>query len=163
MKHHIGTFKTGKISITHGQKKWLARDLSKQTIHRLESILQNAIKIGCIPYTSQHLQRKIARGELTFDISVFDCALADFEASLIEYNETPLYGGRIEHRILLRPPSYVREIYLSSTGTTVPANLCFVLCLDTLQIITAYWNAVDDQHHTLQRSRYRTDRIKKST
>lgn len=163
MERHIGTFKTGEISVTYGQRKWLACELSKKTIRNLEANLRNTLNIGCIPYMSTHLQQKIAQGELTFDNDVIESALDDFEASLVEYNETPVFGGIIEHRVLLRPPSFVRDIYLSSSDTTVPSNLCFVICIDNLKIITAYWNAVDDQHSTLRKSRYTRKKIKRFT
>lgn len=151
---HIATFKTGEISVTYGQRKWLAREMSDEEIQEIETKLQATIEFGCIPYESEHLKSKIDNGELTFDRDVLSYAFDDFKASLIEYNETPISDGRVEHRVLLRPPSYIKPVYEAKSQTTVDANLCFVLCIDNLKIVTAYWNAVNDNHATLKRRRY---------
>ena len=76
---------------------------------------------------------------------------------IVEYNETPT-NGVIDKRVLLRGDKSYNVRFESEKGSFIsPANICFVVLLDTYRVVTAYWNKTEDSHRTINWSRYNKD------
>lgn len=151
------TFKTGQVSRTAGQRKWLAAQMSREERERLaDTYDESVVRSGKKVFMSRHLKDKIARGELSVPQDVVEETLATFSESFIEYNVTER-NGRESRRVLLRNYGVVREVRVK--GRTCPANLCIVIDMDSCCMVTAYWNALNDRHATLNSNRYENPRI----
>lgn len=148
----VATYKRGQVSRTQGQRKWLAAELSDEDRESLaRDYDESVIYSNKVVYMSRHLKDKVARGELSVPQDVVEETLRDFTGSFIEYNVTER-GGRQSRRVLLRNNDISRKV--SVRGKVQDANLCLVLDIDTCCMVTAYWNAADDHHDTLNRNRY---------
>ena len=146
------TFKTGQVSRTAGQRKWLAAQMDQDERERLaDTYDESVVRSGKKVFMSRHLKDKIARGELSVPQDVVEETLATFSESFIEYSVTER-GGRESRRVLLRNYGVVRDVNVR--GGTCPANLCIVIDIDSCCMITAYWNALHDRHATLNSGRY---------
>lgn len=69
---------------------------------------------------------------------------------IIEYNSTNNYG-KIDKRVLIRSK---KSYFVDIDNTLTECNLCFVISIITGQIITAYYNEVNDNHNTIDWLRY---------
>lgn len=146
------TYKRGQVSRTKGQRKWLAAELSDEDRDNLaKDYDESVICSNKVVYMSRHLKDKVARGELSVPQDVVEETLRSFVDSFIEYNVTE-YNGKQSRRVLLRNNDISRKVNVR--GKVQDANLCLVLDIDTCCMITAYWNAADDHHDTLNRNRY---------
>lgn len=148
----VATYKRGQVSRTRNQRKWLAAEMSAEDRENIardydESVIQSQKVV----HMSKHLKDKIARGELSVPQDVVEETLRSFGDSFLEYNVTE-YRGRESRRVLLRNNDVKRRVRVR--GREQDANLCLVLDIDTCCMITAYWNAADDHHDTLNRNRY---------
>lgn len=75
---------------------------------------------------------------------------------IIEYNETTDTYGKINRRVLVRSSRVYKVDFHKIDGSVIKgnANLCFVISIDTGDIITAYYNFINDEHKTIDMRRY---------
>lgn len=79
----------------------------------------------------------------------------NFIENIIEYNET-LSKGRIEQRLLIR----ISRIYHKCLDGKTKPEKCYgfvVINLTTGQLITGYYNSIEDNHDSLNKFRYNSD------
>lgn len=139
-----GITKRGYISKTKNQRKMHYTQLSSQNLADLyEALVANAK--SATPKMSRHLSYKIARGEISFTREQFLSAIST-PNNIIEVNVTK---GKL--RLLFRSS---KAYLVTLNSKEVLANLCVVIDLDTLDIITAYYNSTSDTHDTLIADRY---------
>ena len=76
-------------------------------------------------------------------------------ARIVEYNETLTNYG-VDRRVVIRSSKAEYTTYHMGKVREVTgyANLCFVMSLNTGEIITAYYNGVNDNHTSLDTRRY---------
>lgn len=152
----VATYKRGQVSRTKGQRKWLAAEMSDDDRTQLaHDYDESVVYSNKIVYMSGHLRDKIARGELSVPQDVVEQTLHSFSDSFIEYSVTERNGNQ-SRRVLLRNNDIIRQVNVR--GQVQDANLCLVLDIDTCCMVTAYWNAANDHHDTLNRNRYEHDR-----
>lgn len=85
---------------------------------------------------------------------------------IIEYNETTDTYGKIDRRVLVRSSRVYKVDFHKIDGSVIKgnANLCFVISIDTGDIITTYYNFINDEHKTIDMRRYdKTLKIIKET
>lgn len=75
---------------------------------------------------------------------------------IIEYNETTNIYGKIDRRVLVRSSHIYKVDFHKIDGSIIKgnANLCFVISIDTGDIITTYYNFINDEHKTIDVRRY---------
>ena len=75
---------------------------------------------------------------------------------IIEYNETTNVNGKIDRRVLVRSSRVYKVDFHKTDGSVIKgnANLCFVISIDTGDIITTYYNFINDEHETIDMRRY---------
>lgn len=139
-----GITKRGYISKTQNQYKLHYMQLSNQNLSDLYEALVSNAKYAT-PKMSRHLSYKIARGEISFTKEQVLSAIST-PSNIVEVNVTK---GRL--RLLFRSS---RAYLVTLNDKEVLANLCVVIALDTLDIITAYYNSTSDTHDTLIADRY---------
>ena len=148
---HQGTFKTGTVSRTHNQKKWHVSQISKATLSAITYRFHQTIKTRGWKL-SQHLQKK---ANITFSPEIIQRVLST--GDIIEYNETQ-QKYRKSRRILLRNS---HDTYKINTNVGVTeSNLCVVVDIDSGDVITAYWNAANDNHKNINMRRYERTPLK---
>lgn len=139
------TFKKGTVSRTNNQKKWHVSQISKVTLSAISYKFHQTIQTKGWRL-SWHLQKK---ANLTFSTEIIQRVLNT--GDIIEYNETR-QKYRKSRRILLRDS---HDTYETNTNDGVTeSNLCIVVDIDSGDVITAYWNAADDNHKNINMRRY---------
>lgn len=75
---------------------------------------------------------------------------------IVEYNETTDTYGKIDRRVLVRSSRVYKVDFHKIDGSVIKgnANLCFVISIDTGNIITTYYNFINDEHKTIDMRRY---------
>lgn len=75
---------------------------------------------------------------------------------IVEYNETTDTYGKIDRRVLVRSSRVYKVDFHKIDGSVIKgnANLCFVISIDTGDIITTYYNFINDEHKTIDMRRY---------
>lgn len=142
-----GEFKRGTINQTEGQIKKHYSQFSKEEYLFLKNKLQNLNKERIVE--SYHLSIKF----IGYDIDVVKELPYKDDIYIIEYNETPT-RDYIDRRILVRS----KESYdVNIKGKIIKCNLCVVFSIVTNEIITIYWNKENDNHRTLNTTRYNKD------
>lgn len=147
---NTGITKRGYISRKEGQKKMHVKDMTKADIYMIHTyLLTSTIKTK--PSLSYHLSQKIVSGEISFNEAQLVETLAN-PMNLVELNtqEDSIRG--------LYRSDKVYEVLLD--GKLQLANLCVVINLDDLAIVTAYYNSAIDNHDTINPDRYTTFDIK---
>ena len=96
---------------------------------------------------SDHLQEEIDNGTRLWDEEVAKHTISNFWDTLIEYNERKLGFKPKTRRVLLRSQKTMRF-----NGRTV--QMCFVVQLGCMTVVTSYPCAVDDRHETLNDKLY---------
>ena len=142
----------GKVKVTKGQEKKHIEQMTEEEVAYLKK------QIRLFPHwkakKSKHLKRKM----VSLDLIEVEDMLLDRKAErfIVEYNETVLDSGEIDRRLLLRSdkPRMVKFKTRKKKVIEAEANLCIVISLDRFEIVTAYWNKVEDAHKTIQWSRY---------
>ena len=144
----VGKFKHGQVKRTDGQRKKHVSQMSEYELHRLCRRIKGLKRLRA----SSHLSQKVKRKEISFTYDMIWDVLKNIHKShIIEYNLT-MFNEQEESRVLLRThKSY--PVQIDGKGE-VRCNLCFVLSLNRGNIITAYWNEVDDNHTTINLERY---------
>jgi hypothetical protein len=142
----------GKVKKTKNQKKKHVTQMTKEEVAYLKK------EIKMFPTwkakASKHLKKKCVSLDLN---DVQDTLLArNVEDFIVEYNETLNASGQMERRILIRvaKPKMVRFKTRKKKIVEALAHLCFVVSLDTWEIVTAYWNKASDEHAQLDWRRY---------
>lgn len=142
-----GEFKRGTISQTEGQIKKHYSQFTKEEYLFLKNKLQNLNKERIVE--SYHLSTKF----IGYDIDVVKELPYKDDIYIIEYNQTPT-RDYIDRRILVRS----KESYdVNIKGKIIKCNLCVVFSIVTNEIITIYWNKENDNHRTLNTTRYNKD------
>lgn len=107
---------------------------------------------------SDHLERKVADGLLSFGMDVLDELLSSFDGGHVVEVSVGRRGKWSNHRILVRNDAVSRPDVAIEFGGRVRvcarATLCAVLDVEAGCVVTAWWNDVDDHHATLDRGRY---------
>lgn len=75
---------------------------------------------------------------------------------IIEYNETTDTYDKVDRRVLVRSSRVYKVDFHKIDGSVIKgnANLCFVISIDTGDIITTYYNFINDEHKTIDMRRY---------
>lgn len=149
---HKAEFYIGKVKRTKNQKK---KHISQMTKHEI-AYLRKQIKL--FPTWKAKASKHLKRKRVTFDINDIEETLLSKEVAnfIIEYNETFVGSGRIDRRILVRSskPQMVNFRLRGRRTEKAIAQLCFIISLDTYEIITVFWNKVSDNHETINWRRY---------
>lgn len=75
---------------------------------------------------------------------------SDIRSLIIEYNTTKKSYG-IDKRVVLRS----KEVYNVEIGENIiECNLCFVISILSGEVITAYYNNINDNHENIDWARY---------
>lgn len=147
-----GVYEIGNIRKTNGQIKKHESQMNEEEKIYIEKKIRK-IDVKDIKL-SHHLRKK--KKDIGFKIKdILDTLKSeDLQELIIEYNETPM-RGKIDRRVLLRGDRASSVEFKSGDRVFFsPANICFVISLDTSQIITVYWNKVSDTHKTINWNRY---------
>lgn len=142
----------GKVKVTKGQQKKHIQQMTTDEVAYLRK------EIRYFPHwkvkQSKHLKRKM----VSLNLQEVEDMLLDRKAErfIVEYNETVLPTGDTDRRLLLRSDKsrIVRFKTRNKEVVEARANLCIVVSLDRFEIVTAYWNKVEDAHKTIQWHRY---------
>lgn len=142
----------GKVKLTKNQKKKHIEQMTEEEVDHLKK------QIRLFPTwqlkKSKHLKRKM----VSLNLDEVEAMLLDRKAErfIIEYNETVLPSGDTDRRLLLRSDKSRMVRFRTRRKKVVErrANLCFVISLNRYELVTAYWNKVDDSHETIQWNRY---------
>ncbi|MBQ8997144.1 MAG: hypothetical protein IJ086_00460 [Clostridium sp.] len=143
-----GIINKGFIKKTYKQKKKHYTQLTGEEFEYLESKLKELKEIK----PSWHLVEK--NDILIKKLDVFkvlnDKNLRDL---IIEFNITPNKNG-YDKRALLRS----RDVYnVNINNNSVKCNLCFVISILKGEVVTAYYNEVNDNHDSIDWNRYDKD------
>ena len=143
-----GSINRGKVKRTYRQEKKHFTQFSQEELTYLEGEIRKLKKV--IP--SWHLVEK--RDILVKKSDILKVIKdSDIKSLIIEYNET-LKSTGIDKRVVLRS----RESYSVCIGdNTIECNLCFVLSILKGEIITAYYNDINDNHDSINWFRYNKD------
>lgn len=148
----VATYKRGQVSRTRNQRKWLAAEMDADDRSQIaKDYTDSVLNSNKVVFKSRHLREKERRGELSVPDDVVRETLRAFDKSFIEYSETRKRDG-VSRRVLLRNNDVARKVRVR--GREQDANLCIVVDVDTCCLVTAYWNAANDHHSNLNRSRY---------
>lgn len=146
--------KAGKVKFTNNQIKKHYSQISNIEFEYIENILKNMNRI----YLTTHLKNKIIWNAIDFaDIDVCKYTLNKLSEDnlsrfIIEFNRVEDRRGGNSNRVLLR---FDDDIYvLNKNNNKLKCNLCVVLNLNNNQIITAYFNKVNDYHVSINMNRY---------
>ena len=147
---NTGITKRGYVSRKDGQKKMHVSEMTKDDINMIHTYLLASAK-NTKPSLSYHLAQKIVSGEIKFTESQLVEMLSN-PMNLVELNTQDagvgaLYRSDKDYEVML-------------DGKVQLANLCVVINLDTLYIVTAYYNSILDNHDTINSDRYTKLNIK---
>lgn len=140
-----GTFKTGTISHTQGQRKWHASQINDETLDDIRFRLHQTMLLRSWRL-SDHLRKKKS---LTFSLEIVQHVID--AGDIIEYNETPR-RDKTSRRVLLRDIRDKHKV-ITNFGVT-DSNLCIVVDIDDGDVVTAFWNDANDNHKTIDMSQY---------
>lgn len=98
-------------------------------------------------YASSHLRKK---STVSYNMKDICSVLKSGEFDIIEYNYVQ-YPDHRDNRIVVKSwNSYLVEI----DGEEQDCNMVFVLSVSNHQIVTLWYNSIDDDHDTLNMNRY---------
>lgn len=148
-KNHNGS----NICITCNQtKKHVTQMNAGELVYLSKKIfeIKDDIKIK-----TDHLKNRVDVGDLPLWTFIKVIEEGKLPNKIIEYNETKR-DGHVDHRVVIRDTKEETRYYHTGKEhlTYGQCNLCFVLSLDTGNIVTAYYNGVNDSHYTLDAKRY---------
>lgn len=140
-----GEIKKGTIRTTNNQfKKFITQfkgDDFEKCLIAINNTLHNRI------YASSHLRRKSA---VSYDMKEICDVLKSGKYDIIEYNYVLGNNGRDNRVVVKSWDSYQVDI----DGKDTECNMIFVLSVTNNQIITIWYNDINDNHKTLNMSRY---------
>lgn len=143
-----GEIKKGTVRKTNNQfKKFVTQfkgDDFEKCLIAINNTLHNRI------YASSHLRRKSA---VSYDMKEICNVLKSGKYDIIEYNYVQ-YPDHRDNRVVVKSwDSYNVNV----DGKDTECNMIFVLSVTNNQIVTLWYNRVDDNHKTLNMSRYNKD------
>lgn len=143
-----GEIKKGTVRKTSNQfKKFVTQfkgDDFEKCLIAINNTLHNRI------YASSHLRRKSA---VTYSMKEICDVLKSGKYDIIEYNYVQ-YSNYRDNRVVVKSwDSYNVNV----EGKDTECNMIFVLSVTNNQIVTLWYNRVDDNHKTLNMSRYNKD------
>lgn len=98
-------------------------------------------------HKSQHLIDEYKKGNRFFNFKIAEHTIRHFYECIVEYNEVFVNGYMQSRRVLLRSTQVTKH-----KGKYV--NMCFVIDIDTLTVVTSFPCAVNDNHKTLRKELY---------
>ncbi|WRW34683.1 hypothetical protein CF5_0099 [Staphylococcus phage CF5] len=125
------------------QKKKHYTQMTKIEIYKCQELVKQAYGVNNRFVLTNHFKKRV-KNKVNFNALTY--FLHRNKIDVIEYNET-LYHGNIHRRLLIRHPYVVR----------LRGQLSFqymVIDIETGEIITTYYNRVNDTHQTLDLSNY---------
>lgn len=140
-----GEIKKGTVRKTSNQfKKFVTQfkgDDFEKCLIAINNTLHNRI------YASSHLRRKSA---VSYDMKEICKVLKSNKFDIIEYNYVE-YPDHRDNRVVVKSwDSYNVNV----DGKDTECNMIFVLSVTNHQIVTLWYNSIDDDHKTLNMSRY---------
>lgn len=140
-----GEIKKGTVRKTSNQfKKFVTQfkgDDFEKCLIAINNTLHNRI------YVSSHLRRKSA---VSYDMKEICNVLKSSKYDIIEYNYVQ-YPDHRDNRVVVKSwDSYNVNV----DGKDTECNMIFVLSVTNHQIVTLWYNSIDDDHKTLNMSRY---------
>lgn len=148
-----GYIDMGYVKTTPFQKKKHITQMNKKEETYLRNCLDNmAYRLEF----SKHLKDKKRRNNISFSKTSISNMLIFGEYDIIEYNETWIDNHtELSRRVLIRGTN-AEDVQIFRDGSLqyMSCNLCVVIDFERGKIVTAYWNAVDDDHETLNPNRY---------
>ena len=147
-----GIFNIGEVRETENQKKKHVEQMTPQEVQYLEMRLKqiDARRV----YISNHVREK----DVSFNLEEIQKVLnrEDVKNLIVEYNETIMTGDWLDFRVLLRTDEVKNVTFFGTKRIPfeAPANMCFVISLKTLKVITVYWNKANDGHRGMDWTRY---------
>lgn len=141
-------FEKGKVKKTaYQEKKHVSQMTGKEKKYIKDLLKQNKRSITL----SDHAKEQIEKGKVDFRMKYVKPMMKDLKNSLLEYNHKTNGKDVFARRILLRSSnSYMTTV----DGKNVFVNLCVVLDLKTMQVVTAYNNDSKDNHSEINMNRY---------
>lgn len=144
-------FEKGNVKKTaYQQKKHVSQMTTKELKYLFEKVKEN--KRSLTP--SNHLKEQIEKGKVSFKMNMVKPMLMDLRRTIIEYNHKTNGKDVFARRVVLRSSnSYIANV----EGKNVAVNLIVVIDIKTMEIVTAYNNAVSDNHNEINMNRYKKD------
>ena len=143
---NYGKIEIGTVRKTEGQVKKLYTQMTIQEIKYLDRKLaeldKNTMEI------TQHLEDK----HINKNINLLK-NLPTMKHKIIEYNETPL-KGKIDKRVVIQALGKFR---VNIDGKMQDCKFTVVYSLTNNRVITSWYNAVGDNHKTINMKRYNKD------
>lgn len=140
-----GEIKKGTIRTTTGQQKKYITQFKGDDYQRCIIAINNMLHQRI--YASYHLRKK---STVSYNMKDICSVLKSGEFDIIEYNYVQ-YPDHRDNRIVVKSwNSYLVEI----DGKEQDCNMVFVLSVSNHQIVTLWYNSIDDDHDTLNISRY---------
>ena len=149
MGKHVCKVNWGKVSTTQNQYK---KHYSQMNSRELKYLV-NKVKSIRHYQLSTHLLEKIDLGLVSFDLEQVERLLNGIKQDMIiEYNYNQLNHSR---RVLIRDNKSVEVKVREKDKCEIrPCNLCLVVDIDSHIVITGYYAYANDNHATLDWSRY---------
>lgn len=139
-----GEIKKGTIRKTEGQEKKYIKQFKNDDYQKCIIAINNMLHKRI--YASSHLRKK---STVSYNMKVICNMLKHGEYDVIEYNRT-----RGQGRILVES---WKTFNINIDGKMIDCVMKVVIEPKTNQIITVYYNSVDDTHATLNMKRYNKD------
>ena len=140
-----GEIKKGTIRTTTGQQKKYITQFKGDDYQRCIIAINNMLHQRI--YASYHLRKK---STVSYNMKDICSVLKSGEFDIIEYNYVQ-YPDHRDNRIVVKSwNSYLVEI----DGKEQDCNMVFVLSVSNHQIVTLWYNSIDDDHDTLNMNRY---------
>ena len=143
-----GVINKGLVKKTYKQEKKHYTQLSEEELSYLEDSIYSLGRIT----PSWHLVEKnnllIKKNDILKILK--DPNIKDL---IVEYNVTSS-SKNVDKRVLLRS----RDVYMVDIDkSATECNLCFVISIIKGEVVTAYYNEIDDDHKTIDWNRYNKD------
>lgn len=158
----FGHINPGILTTDDNQIKVHLKYLAPIDIANLKNILRETL--SDLPkrrfkYGGQHIKDKIKNSEISQEDEIIQLTIDEFLSNkpnshklLVEYNEKIDAAGLLDRRILLR--STIDKMVEIKNKGNMKCHYCFSINIDRGEVVTTYWNAVRDTHHSLDPSIY---------
>lgn len=140
-----GEIKKGTVRKTNNQFKKFVTQFKGDDFEKCLIAINNTLHKKI--YASSHLKRKSA---VSYDMKEICDVLKSNKFDIIEYNYVQ-YSDHRDNRVVVKSwDSYNVNV----DGKDTECNMIFVLSVTNHQIVTLWYNSIDDDHKTLNMSRY---------
>ncbi len=149
-----GQYNIGCIKRTENQRK---KHVSQMTEDEIRFLVKKIKRVDPQKIrASAHLIEKAKQIDFRIEDISRMLQANNIEKYIIEYNETLVYDGTLDRRVLLRNVDSTNITFCGDNRKpfVAPANMCFVISLISHRIITVYWNMDCDKHKTIDWGRY---------